>query len=146
MSTLLVTQEKLVHAFVDTVINQRRLRMLDDFISIDILEYRPFILSDWSESRDFAQDLGRVLAAFAELHVDVAHIVNAPGRIAVGLDLHGRNTGPLPGRDMPTLQSASWSAIAMLKLTEGRICEIRGVSDRYGMRRQLGLHEAGETC
>lgn len=146
MSTPLVTQEKFVRAFVDIVINQRRHHMLDDFISIDILEYRPFILSDRSESRDFGQDLRKVLTAFADLRVDVAHVVNAPGRMAVSLDLHGRNTGPLPGRAVPTLQFASWSAMAMLTLTEGRISEIRGVSDRYGMRRQLGLHEAGDSC
>lgn len=139
MSEPLFRQEALVRSFVDLVMNQRQLRLLPDFISLDILEYSPFILSASHDSRDFAHDIQRVFTAFADLSIAVSQVINAPGRVALRFTLAGCNTGPLPWTAQPTQRRAAWSAMAMLTLEGGRISEIRGVADRFSMLDQLGL-------
>lgn len=140
---LLLQQEQLVRSFVDQVINRRQVLLLPDFVSLDILEYSPFILLGAHEGRDFAQDIRRVLTAFDDLHMAITGLVNAPGRVAVGLDLSGRNTGPLPWTLQPTRRHAAWSAMAMLHIEDGRIGAIRGIADRHSMLHQLGLASPG---
>ncbi len=139
MSDPLTQQESLVRSFVDLILNQRQLRLLPDFVSLDILEYSPFILSAVHEAQDFAHDVACVLTAFADLRITVGQVVSSPGRVALSFALAGRNTGPLPWTAQPTQRQASWAAMAMLSIEDGRISEIRGVSDRHSMLHQLGL-------
>jgi predicted ester cyclase len=135
----LIQQETLVRSFIDLVLNKRQLRLLPDFVSLDILDYSPFILAAAHEARDFAHDVHRLLAAFEDLRIEVEQIVNAPGRVALSFALSGCNTGPLPFAAQPTQRRAVWNAMAIFRFDEARISEIRGVSDRSSMLQQLGL-------
>lgn len=135
----LVQQEVLVRSFIERILNQRQTQLLPDYVSLDILDYSPFILSAAHESRHFGHDVERLLTAFSDLRVTVRGMVSAPGRVAISFELSGRNTGPLPWTGGPTQRIAAWSAMALVGVAQGRISAIRGVSDRHSMLEQLGL-------
>ena len=123
------------------VLNKRQLRLLTDFVSLDILEYSPFLLSAAHEAQDFAQDAQRLLAAFADLRITIGQLIDSPGRVALIFSLSGCNTGPLPWAAQPTLRHASSPAMGMLGIEGGRISEIRGIADRCALLQQLGLSD-----
>jgi predicted ester cyclase len=139
MPDVLFQQELLVRGFIDEVLNQRRVHQITDYVDLDAIEYKAFIVSDGLQGDNFRGDIERLLGAFSALRVEVLHIVNATDQIAVRLNLSGRHTGALPQAPQPSMRAATWDAIAVLRLRAGRIVELNGVADRLRMLQQLGM-------
>jgi ketosteroid isomerase-like protein len=53
--------------------------------------------------------------------------------------LSGTNTGDYRGLPAPTGQHFESEAIAILRIADGRVEELRGTADRLGMLTQLGI-------
>jgi ketosteroid isomerase-like protein len=51
----------------------------------------------------------------------------------------GTNTGDYRGLPAPTRQPFQSDAIAILRIADGKVAEIRGTADRLGMLTQLGI-------
>lgn len=79
------------------------------------------------------------LDAFPDFHAEVEDLVAEADTVVARLQLAGTNTGDYRGLPEPSERRAEWEAVAMFRLAEGRIVEIRGVADRLGMLTQLGI-------
>ncbi|MGI5139424.1 MULTISPECIES: ester cyclase [unclassified Streptomyces] len=78
------------------------------------------------------------LDAFDPLTVRVEELIGEGDRVVARVTQRGVHTGTHPRMPEPTGRSFENEAIWVLTLTEGRISEIRAVSDRLGFFLQLG--------
>lgn len=80
------------------------------------------------------------LDAFGELRLAPQELIAEDDRVVARLTVSGRHTGTHPRMPSPTNRTFSVEQIWIFTVSEGRISEIRAVSDRLGMFAQLGWH------
>jgi ketosteroid isomerase-like protein len=60
-------------------------------------------------------------------------------QVVARLTMSGTNTGEYRGLPAPTQQHFRSEAIAILRIADAKVTEIRGTTDRLGMLTQLGI-------
>jgi ketosteroid isomerase-like protein len=71
---------------------------------------------------------------------ELPQVVARRGRPVVArFTMSGTNTGDHRGLPAPTQQHFESEAIAILRIANGRVTELRGTADRLGMLTQLGI-------
>jgi predicted ester cyclase len=80
-----------------------------------------------------------LLRGFPDLQVTVEELLAEGDRVVARLTMAGTNTGDYRGLPAPTQQHFNSEAIAILRVADGRVAEIRGTADRLGMLTQLGI-------
>jgi steroid delta-isomerase-like uncharacterized protein len=77
-------------------------------------------------------------AAFPDLKHVIEDTVADDGRVAVRFTLRGTHQGDLMGVP-PTGRPIDTGGIAILRIQDGRVAEVNGQFDQFGMMRQLGV-------
>ena len=77
-------------------------------------------------------------SAFPDLTHTIDETVGDEGAVTVRFTLRGRHTGTFMGIP-PTQKSFEAGAIALLRIVDGKVAELRGQFDQFGMMRQLGV-------
>jgi predicted ester cyclase len=80
-----------------------------------------------------------LLQGFPDLHIVVEELVAEDNRVVARLAMSGTNTGDYRGLPTPTRQQLESEAIAIVRIADGKVAEIRGTADRLGMLTQLGI-------
>ena len=76
-------------------------------------------------------------AAFSDLRHVIEDTVAEPDRVAVRFTLHGTHSGDFMGLPA-TGRAIAVPAIAILRVADGKVTDLRAVFDQVGMMQQLG--------
>jgi predicted ester cyclase len=85
------------------------------------------------------EGIGMLLQGFPDLRLTTEDLIAEGDRVAARFTVSGTNTGDYRGLPAPTQQHFESEAIAILRIADGRVAEIRGTADRLGMLTQLGI-------
>ncbi|GAA2308378.1 hypothetical protein GCM10010149_68090 [Nonomuraea roseoviolacea subsp. roseoviolacea] len=126
----------LIRGFV-TALNERRLDDLHDFLAADVVDHNKIIFGEPDEPGAAFEGIRMQLDAFDPFHLSVEEVVEDGNRVVARLLMTGTHSGHHPRMPEPTGKSFTVEAIFIFTLRDGRISEIRAVSDRLGMFAQL---------
>jgi steroid delta-isomerase-like uncharacterized protein len=111
-------------------------KAIDELVSPDVLFHAPVPMGATG-----AEALKRVwevlLRAFPDIHVTVEETVAEGDKVASRNTVTGTHRGEYQGLP-PTGRTVAYSEIFIVRITDGRIAEIRGVVDVLAQLRQLG--------
>jgi len=133
------TNHGLVGTFFDDVINNHRADLAPDLLSETVVDHNMIVLTEPEGPGAAEEGLRMLFTAFPDLHADVHQIVDGGECVAVRFELSGTNTGDYRYLPAPTGRRATWEAIGIFRVADGKIAEIWGAADRMGMLTQLGL-------
>jgi predicted ester cyclase len=81
--------------------------------------------------------MSRHLAAFPDLHVVADDIMAEGSKVGLWYTVEGTHRGEFEGI-APTGKPAKWSGVDLFTIENGRISQVRFLSDLIGLLRQLG--------
>jgi steroid delta-isomerase-like uncharacterized protein len=117
--------------------SQGRAEVIDELVAADIVDHGRF--EGMPEGREGVKALlGAIHAAFSDLEITVNRAV-ADGDLVV---VHATNSATMTGdfAGMPaTGKHATWEAIHIDRISDGKVAEHWVVQDQLGMLQQLGL-------
>ncbi|WP_171169062.1 ester cyclase [Streptomyces sp. I05A-00742] len=122
-------------------ISERRLDDLPRYLARDVVDHNKMIFGEPDEPGAAFEGIRQQLAAFGELGIRVDGLVAEGGTVVARLTVSGKHTGEHPRMPRPTGRSFEVEQIWVFTVADGadgRITEIRAVSDRLGMFLQLG--------
>ncbi|MGK5636787.1 ester cyclase [Streptomyces sp. URMC 126] len=129
--------KRLVADFLRAV-GERRLGDLPRYLAPDVVDHNKIIFGEPDEPGAAFEGIRRQLDAFGEFAVRTDGLVAEGGTIVARLTVSGRHTGEHPRMPRPTGRTFAVEQIWVFTVADGRITEIRAVSDRLGMFLQLG--------
>ncbi|MFE9122341.1 ester cyclase [Streptomyces sp. NPDC007172] len=129
--------KEVVLGFFDAI-SDRRLADLPRFMAHNVVDHNKIIHGEVDEPGAAFEGLRQQLAAFEPLSVRVDELIGEGDRVVARVTQHGVHGGTHPRMPEPTGRSFENEAIWIFTLTEGKIIEIRAVSDRLGLFLQLG--------
>ena len=135
--------------FVEEFFNKRNVDILDELFAPDVVEHQ-IGFADELRGRPAVKDLyTSFLNAFGDLHLELEDEIAEGDSVVQRFTTSGTHTGPLvsPGGTIPpTGKRATWAAIHIARITNGKMVEGWGLGDNIGMMQQLGIIPApGQT-
>ncbi|NUW45817.1 ester cyclase [Nonomuraea rhodomycinica] len=121
-----------------TAVNERRLGDLPAFMAADVVDHNKLIHGEPDEPGAAFESIRMQLDAFDPFHLSVEDLVEEGDRVVARLLMTGTHSGHHPRMPRPTGKSFTNEAIFIFTVGDGRISEIRAVSDRLGLFHQLG--------
>ncbi|WP_330297978.1 ester cyclase [Streptomyces sp. NBC_00503] len=137
MDTLVSANKRAVEGFFEAV-SERRIDDLPKFMADDVIDHNKIIHGEADEPGAAFDGLCQQLAAFNPLIVQVDELVGEGDRIVARVTQRGTHGGTHPRMPEPTGRDFEVEAIWIFTLNQGKISEIRAVSDRLGFFLQLG--------
>ncbi|MFJ4667420.1 ester cyclase [Kitasatospora purpeofusca] len=134
--------KKVVLGFFEAV-SERRLADLPRFMAPNVVDHNKIIHGEADEPGAAFEGLRQQLVAFEPLTVQVDELIGEGDQVVARVTQRGVHGGTHPRMPGPTGRSFENEAIWIFTLTEGRITEIRAVSDRLGLFLQLGWEWPG---
>ena len=132
-------QNKTVVRRLFEVINNGELDQLSDLVDEDVVDHNAVIFMQ-PEGPGAAKEGIRLLRqGFPNLRINVEELVAEGDQVVARLTMSGTNTGEYRGLPAPTQQHFRSEAIAILRIADAKVTEIRGAADRLGMLTQLGI-------
>lgn len=119
-------------------INERRLDDLHDYMAADVVDHNKIIFGESDEPGAAFDGLRMQLDAFDPFHLEVEELIEQGDKVVARLTMSGTHSGTHPRMPAPTGKSFQNEAIFVFTVRDGKISEIRGVSDRLGLFFQLG--------
>ena len=129
--------EDVVRRFINDCINERQLELLHELFSPDYINHAA--TSDISNDLDgYKTRLGYMIEGFPDLNIEINDSLSIGDMVVVRLTIRGTQLGiyfnkPASGRQ------ATWTAIAIYRITEGRIVERWENRDDLGLLQQLNI-------
>ncbi|HWJ53619.1 MAG TPA: ester cyclase, partial [Propionibacteriaceae bacterium] len=80
-----------------------------------------------------------LLSGFPDLQLTTPELLAEGDRVVARFTMSDTNTGDYRGLPAPTGQHFESEAIAILRIADGRVAELRSTADRLGMLTQLGI-------
>ena len=80
-----------------------------------------------------------LLQGFPDLRLTTQELIAEGDQVVARFSMSGTNTGDYRGLPVPTQQRFESEAIAIMRVADGKVAEIRGTADRLGMLTQLGI-------
>jgi predicted ester cyclase len=125
---------QVVSTLIEQVWNGRDLAALDE------VHPRRFVNEGEESTPDNARDWFHELwASFPDAHFAIDEMIEAGDRVVVRWTASGTHEGVLWGSIQPTGRRATWRGIHVLRITDGRIVDVRAVSSMASIGPQLGL-------
>lgn len=119
-------------------VNERRLDDLGRYLAADVVDHNKIIFGEPDEPGAAFEGIRMQLDAFDPFHIEVEEVVTEGDKVVARLRMTGTHSGTHPRMPVPTGRSFEVEAIFLMTLRDGKIGEIRAVSDRLGMFFQLG--------
>ncbi|MBL1091672.1 ester cyclase [Streptomyces sp. 9-7] len=119
-------------------INERRLDDLPQYMALDVIDHNKIIFGEADEPGAAFDGFRQQLDAFGEGVMQPDALVAEDDTVVARLTVTGTHTGYHPRMPEPTNRSFEVEQIWWFTITDGKISEIRAVSDRLGMFLQLG--------
>ncbi|WP_433244488.1 ester cyclase [Streptosporangium sp. CA-135522] len=119
-------------------ISERRPEDLVAYMAADVVDHNKIIHGEADEPGAAFDGIRQQLAAFDPLHVRVEELIAEGDRVVARVTMSGEHTGTHPRMPRPVNRGFENEAIFLFTLVDGKISEIRAVSDRLGMFLQLG--------
>jgi steroid delta-isomerase-like uncharacterized protein len=120
-------------------INRGDLGQLPELVAADVVDHNAVIFMQPEGPGGVEEGVRMLLRGFPDLQVTVEELLAEGDRVVARLTMAGTNTGDYRGLPAPTQQHFNSEAIAILRVADGRVAEIRGTADRLGMLTQLGI-------
>lgn len=130
----------LLRGFTAEVVNAGDLELVDRYFLEDFFDHNP----PPGASPDRAgvkRALASVRGAFPDFRATVGDLVSEGDRVAYRWTFRGTHLGDL-GVIPPTGNAATWTAIGVARLAEGKIAERWQLLDTQALLRQLGVEPA----
>ena len=131
--------KQLVRKLIEDVLNLGNAEHLEQYAASNIVDHNHIILGAPSGPGGAAAGVTAFLEAFPDFRADVGQLVAEGDVVVASLTMRGTNSGPYHGITSPTQQYAEWEAIAIFTIVEGKVTEIRGLTDRMALMTQLGI-------
>jgi predicted ester cyclase len=132
-------QNKTVVRHLFEVINNGELDQLRDVVDANVVDHNAVIFMQ-PEGPGAVEDGIRLLRqGFPDLRINIEELVAEGDQVVARLTMSGTNTGEYRGLPAPTQQHFISEAIAILRIADAKVTEIRGTTDRLGMLTQLGI-------
>jgi predicted ester cyclase len=119
-------------------VTERRLDDLDKYLAADVVDHNKIIYGERDAPGAAFDGFRQQLDAFSEGGMEPTALVAEGDAVVALLRVSGRHTGSHPRMPEPTGRWCSVEQMWMFTVVDGRITEIRAVSDRLGMFLQLG--------
>ncbi|GAB7035719.1 ester cyclase [Streptomyces sp. NPDC021749] len=132
------TANKQVVADFFRAINGRQLDDLPQYMALDVIDHNKIIFGEADEPGAAFDGFRQQLDAFGEGVMRPDALVAEDDTVIARLTVTGTHTGYHPRMPEPTNRSFEVEQIWWFTVTDGKISEIRAVSDRLGMFLQLG--------
>jgi predicted ester cyclase len=132
-------QNKTVVRHLFEVINNGELDQLREVVDANVVDHNAVIFMQ-PEGPGAVEDGIRLLRqGFPDLRINIEELVAEGDQVVARLTMSGTNTGEYRGLPAPTQQHFISEAIAILRIADAKVTEIRGTTDRLGMLTQLGI-------
>jgi ketosteroid isomerase-like protein len=112
---------------------------LPGVVAPDVVDHNAVIFMQPEGPGGVQEGVRMLLQGFPDLHLTTQELLAEGDQVVVRFTTSGTNTGDYRGLPAPTQQHFETEAIAVLRVADGRIAEIRGTADRLGMLTQLGI-------
>jgi steroid delta-isomerase-like uncharacterized protein len=120
-------------------INNGNLDELPQVVAPDVVDHNAVIFMQPEGPGGVREGIRMLLQGFPDLRLTTEDLIAEGDRVAARFTVSGTNTGDYRGLPAPTQQHFESEAIAILRIADGRVAEIRGTADRLGMLTQLGI-------
>ena len=139
--------ERAVRRWVDEVMSQGRLEVIDDVVADHLKTARPMGTTPTGVDmrRRVRAYIAAYRSAFPDLTMTVDDLIACGDAVTLCWTSEGTHTGHFSHPEVqafglaPTGRTARWSGITLFRLEDGKIVETRSHGDVYGLLRQLGL-------
>ncbi|MBO2449208.1 ester cyclase [Actinomadura barringtoniae] len=120
-----------------TAINERRPDDLGASMAAGVIDHNKIIHGEPDEPGAAFEGIRAQLAAFDPFHIEAEELIAEGDRVVARVTMSGTHSGTHVRMPEPTGRSFQNEAIFIFTLRDGKISEIRGVSDRLGLFFQL---------
>lgn len=126
--------EQLVIDWVEQIWNQQNLDRLGEF-------HPPTFQNEGGDSTlaDTHEWHNRISAVYPDLSYTIEQIFESDGQIAFRWTATGTHKGALWGFIQPTGKTISWNGLHMVKVEDGKIVDVRAVSNTLAQLQQMGV-------
>ncbi|MEU9125435.1 ester cyclase [Streptomyces sp. NPDC048506] len=132
-----MANKQVVEGFFRAV-NDRRLDDLSAYMALDVIDHNKIIFGEADEPGAAFDGFRQQLDAFGEGTMRPDALAAEGDTVVARLTVTGTHTGYHPRMPEPTNRSCEVEQIWWFTVIDGKISEIRAVSDRLGMFLQLG--------
>ena len=136
------SNKAIVRRYLEEVLDQRNLDILDEMVTTDCLIHRPEIPEPIRGIAAFKQVLERILQVYSDFHTTIHDLIAEDDRVVVRLSHRAVNRGEWTsrlGRHDVAGKRVSWLAITIFRFREGKIVEEWVCRDELGMLIELGI-------
>jgi ketosteroid isomerase-like protein len=119
-------------------VTERRIADWGDYMAADVIDHNKIIFGEEDEPGAAFEGFRQQLEAFGEGGMFPQQLIAEGDTVVARVLVRGTHTGYHPRMPEPTGRSCEVEQIWILTLRDGKISEIRAVSDRLGMFLQLG--------
>jgi predicted ester cyclase len=120
-------------------INNGDLDELPQVVAPDVVDHNAVIFMQPEGPGGMQEGIRMLLRGFPDLHLTTQELLAEGDQVVARFTMSGTNTGDYRGLPAPTQQRFQSEAIAIMRIADGRVAEIRGTADRLGMLTQLGI-------
>ena len=129
----------IVERLIEDVLNRGDLATIPALVADNVTDHQAIIFAQPDGPGGVAAGVAALLRAFPDFRCRIDESLASGDRVVARLTLSGTNTGDYRGLPAPTGKYASWEAIAIFRIADGKIAEIWGCADRLGLLTQLGI-------
>jgi steroid delta-isomerase-like uncharacterized protein len=120
-------------------INTGSLDELAQVVAPDVVDHNAVIFMQPEGPGGVEDGIRTLLQGFPDLRLTTQELLADGDQVVARFTMSGTNTGDYRGLPAPTQQHFESEAIAILRVADGRVTELRGTADRLGMLTQLGI-------
>jgi len=134
-----VDKNKAVVQRLFDAINNGRLDELPQVVAPDVVDHNAVIFMQPEGPGGVEEGVRMLLVGFPDLQLITQELLAEGDQVVARFTISGTNTGDYRGLPALTGQHFESEAIAILRIADGRVAELRGTADRLGMLTQLGI-------
>jgi predicted ester cyclase len=131
-----VNDKETVRGFFDAI-NERRLDDLGATMAADVIDHNKIIHGEPDEPGAAFEGIRAQLTAFDPFHIEAEELIAEGDRVVARVTMSGKHSGTHVRMPEPTGRTFRNEAIFIFTMRDGKIGEIRCVSDRLGLFFQL---------